>query len=89
MLYFSSHSHGWDITKSNGWWIGCIRWGSEDSAREYTGFIAIIPDHDPLELATDALLDFIDRLRERRIPRDVEDPITLMDMCVWAARRQR
>lgn len=46
-------------------------------------------DRTPWELAVDAALDWIDRLREGRIPRDLNDPHTLMAICVSAARRQR
>lgn len=75
----------WVVQKHRGWWIGSFS-TPFDIERV---FIAIMPAHDPWELAVDAFLDFIDRLREGRIPRDVTEPLELMDMCCYASRRQR
>lgn len=75
----------WNVTKYRGWWVGAFT-NPFDSEWRY---VAIMPAHDPWELAVDAFLDFIDRLREGRIPRDVTEPLELMDMAVYAAKRQR
>lgn len=78
----------WEVKKHKGWWIGSFvsPFIVEVGDRH---FVAVMPAHDPWELAVDAFLDFIDRLREGRIPRDVTEPLVLMDMCCYAARRQR
>jgi hypothetical protein len=76
----------WHVEKYRSWWIGSF-------VTPFTGddrlFIAIMPAHEPWELAVDSFLDFIDRLREGRIPRDIETPIALIEMTNQAARRQR
>lgn len=61
----------------------------DDSGRIDSRHINIMSTTFPWELAVDAALDFMDRLNERRIPRDVTEPEELMAMCVQAARRQR
>ena len=85
--FIEPYGNSWEVREYKGWWIGRLSWYIK--GEESVGFIAICQTRDRFELAVDAFLDFIDRLRESRIPRTVEEPATLMDMCMWSARRQR
>lgn len=54
-----------------------------------TRFIDICLGTVPWEVAVDAALEFLDRLRTGAIPKSVDDPNELMSMCFRNARRQR
>jgi len=83
----------WDVIERRGMWVGRIAYRvSEHPVQQRMvseGYIQIMPTSFPEELAIDALLEFIDRLREGRIPRGVTDPEEMMGLAVSAARRQR
>jgi hypothetical protein len=51
--------------------------------------IDIGPETLTYEQATDAALEFMDRLRCRAVPKTLDDPRELMSMCVRNMRRQR
>lgn len=54
-----------------------------------TRYIDICLGTVPWEVAVDAGLEFLDRLRTGAIPKAVDDPNELMSMCFRNARRQR
>lgn len=69
----------WEVKEHRGFWMGRVnKWG----------WITIMAASAAETLATDALLDFMSRLREGRLSGCTE-PADLMAMCVSAARRQR
>lgn len=69
----------WEVKERHGFWMGRVnQWG----------WITVMPSSHPEDLATDALLDFMSRLREGRISGCTE-PADLMAICVGAACRQR
>lgn len=70
----------WDVTEVEGAWVARI--GSH-------GFIRVTSISAPYEVAVDAVLEFLDKLRERSFPRNVTDPSQIMKFCVKQARRQR
>lgn len=81
----------WDVVEDGNYWVGsflvgpCIDCEFCDDRR----FVSIMPSRFARELAIDALLDFMDRLRTGRVPQGMTDPDDLMEVCVSAARRQR
>lgn len=79
--------HIWAVYEYQGMWVGAI--GLLTPPTVSTGFIKIMQASFPYELAVDALLDFMDRLRTGRVPLGLEEPAELMELCVTAARRQR
>lgn len=90
--------HNWAVLEHKGFWIGRLSvsfqgYGLDSLKRDLAAvgdrFVAIMPSSFAEELAIDAFLDFCDRLRSGTLPRGVEDPKELMDICVSAARRQR
>lgn len=91
-------ANDWDVIEDNKHWVGKVALAgvilcSLPPQRDYR-YITIMPtvinNRDvPRELAVDALTDFIMRCREGRIPRGLEEPEALMELCVSAARRQR
>ena len=74
----------WDIVEKNRWWVLTMEGGVSKQAQ-----IAIMPTRHSRELAIDASLEFLDRLRERRVPKFIDSPDGLMAFCVKAAIRQR
>lgn len=88
----------WDVMEVDGMWMGRIGMAQTETGRfippelkkhRPQRYIQIMPSSFPRELAIDALLDFMDRLRTFRVPAGVDSPRTLMDICVSSARRQR
>ena len=95
----------WDVAKDSdlpdcpyckagvgGMWIGevVIESGSPAMPEGGTRFIPIMAvSKFTWEQATDAFLDFLDRLRTGRLPRGLTEPRELMEMCVQSTRRQR
>lgn len=81
----------WKVVEHEGYWIGVILSETPMHCKycEPPRYVAIMPSSFPWELAVDALLDFMDRLRTFRVPAGVDSPRALMDICVSAARRQR
>jgi hypothetical protein len=88
----------WDVLEKEGVWIGRLGLPQTETGRfippelkehRPQRFVAIMPSSFPWELAVDALLDFMDRLRTFRVPAGIDTPRALMDLCVSAARRQR
>jgi len=69
----------WDVTESSGVWV----------ARIGGRYIRVMSATAPWEMAVDATLEFIDKLRERTFPRHVTDPAEIMRFCVKRTRRQR
>jgi hypothetical protein len=88
----------WDVTEKDGVWIGRIGLPQTPSGQHIPPelkehrpqrFVAIMPSSFPWELAVDALLDFMDRLRTFRVPVGIDTPRALMNLCVAAARKRR
>lgn len=73
--------HDFDLEVVKGYWIGRVGPGQR--------FIAVVPDVQPWEIAVDILTDFMARLAEGRVPKDITEPEALMQLCVQACRRQR
>lgn len=86
----------WNVRQHRGRWVGHFLWrdplyrnGRNIGGVFYDAFVDILPASYPYELAVDALLDFMDRLRTGLIPRDATEPGEIMALAVQAARRQR
>lgn len=82
--------HLWDVVEHKGFWIGQLSLVSGTLPFQVDDrWVAVMASSFPWELAVDAFLDFMDRLRSGRLPAGVDSPGELMDICVSAARRQR
>lgn len=86
----------WDIKEYRGWWMARIRVSIPDG--HYTikhgehpadRYIAVVSTLAPYEIAVDILTDFLMRLKYGPLPRGLDDPQELMEICRDAARRQR
>lgn len=70
----------WDVTEHKGEWVARV--GDH-------GYISVLPSTIAWEVAVDALLEFLDKLRTRSFPRGVTDPKEIMKFCARRARRYR
>lgn len=77
----------WSVTENDGWWVLNLK--DVSTSGEWSVKILVMPSTHAAELAWDATLEFLDRLRERRVPRFIDSPDSLMSFCVKAAVRQR
>lgn len=79
----------WSVSEWNHWWVldvketGCLSGRLVRRTR-----ISMMPSRHDMNLAIDASLEFLDRLRERRVPKFIDSPDALMSLCVKAAIRQ-
>lgn len=83
----------WSVSEDKRWWVlalsGPIEHGMVDIRNMERAKIDVMPSRHSGELAIDASLEFLDRLREGRVPKFIECPDGLMALCVKAAIRQR
>lgn len=76
----------WAVSEDHHWWVLTLEGAGCLPGRVK---IDVMPSRHDGELAIDASLEFLDRLRERRVPKFIECPDALMALCVKAAIRQR
>ena len=84
----------WAVHESHYWWVLTLNGpiehdGMIDIENMGRAKIDVMPSRHDMGLAIDASLEFLDRLRERRVPKFIECPDGLMALCVKAALRQR
>lgn len=79
----------WDVLLDPQTAKSAAMWYLRFTVHGVTRYIDICIESVPWEVAVDAALEFLDRLRTGAIPKAVEDPNELMSMCFRNARRQR
>ncbi|KKM67156.1 hypothetical protein LCGC14_1473980 [marine sediment metagenome] len=83
----------WEINEHGRWWVLILSGPKEHDMVDMKNMgrarITIMPSTHFRELAVDAGLEFLDRLRERRVPKFIDTPDALMALCAKAAIRQR